>query len=149
MTVVGRPRGKDRALQALLAAAADGDALDVTPSGDAPGDGHVVPAEALRTLCRTPADQLDPRGIRLRGALVQGLLDLSHVALDVPLLFDDCTFTDAPLLEQAAMPALARRRDGRDRRWGLAAWRSWVDPGGRTARCRPCWPPPRTATRST
>ncbi len=109
MAVVGRPRGKDRALQALLAAAAGGDALDVTPSGDAPGDGHVVPAEALRALCRTPADQLDPRGIRLRGALVQGLLDLSHVALDVPLLFDDCTFTDAPLLEQAALPALAFR----------------------------------------
>ena len=90
---------------ALAAAATAGTVLDLTGRRRA----AVVPADDLRALCRT-GTRLDPRGLHLRGADVRGRLDLRNVTLGVPLLFEDCTFDHAPLLDLATLTALAFRR---------------------------------------
>ncbi len=95
--------GYEAALTALTAAAEAGSLLDLT------GADRPIPADAVRALCRLPADRLDPRGLRVCGAVVDGQLDLRNVSLAVPLLFERCEFSDPPLLELATLPALSLR----------------------------------------
>ena len=51
--------------------------------------------------------EVDPRGIRLRNAVVDGVLDLAGIEIPFPLRFAACEFTDAPVLLGAQMTDLA------------------------------------------
>ena len=56
------------------------------------GDGAArrpVPADLLRRCCRELRYQVDPRGVRLRGAEVTGRLDLAGLDVPFPLRFED------------------------------------------------------------
>ncbi|WP_214321213.1 hypothetical protein [Nonomuraea sediminis] len=63
-----------------------------------PQDGEqlVIEAHLLRELCRRDPEELDPRGLAIRGARIAGGLDLSGMEIRFPLRFLDCTF-DSPL----------------------------------------------------
>jgi hypothetical protein len=82
----------------LLAAAEAGDLLDC-------GEG-LVDADVLRRLCRHNATSIDPRGIRLRNAVVAGELDLSGICVPFPLSFDDCRFDAGLRLTGAELHSL-------------------------------------------
>lgn len=81
----------------LLAAAAAGHVL---VCGDASAR-RVVDAALLRRCCRELRDQVDPRGLRLRGVTVTGPLDLTGLDVPFPLRFDRCSF-GAPLTVEGA-----------------------------------------------
>jgi hypothetical protein len=55
------------------------------------GDRATVPADAIREVC-LDAGKLDPFGIRIEGARIEGVLDLRAVSLGVPLHFTGCRF---------------------------------------------------------
>jgi hypothetical protein len=97
----------------LVAAAARGDVLECSQllieqlsTTDDPE--HTIRAELLRELllkrCNTP---LDPRGVRLWGAHITGMLDLAHVEARVGLELRACSFDQPVLLEHAHLPWLA------------------------------------------
>jgi hypothetical protein len=74
---------------------------------EADGDGRCVPADLIREFCRRRAGEVDPRGIRLRGAVVDGVLDLAGFEVPFPLRFAACTFTDEAVLHGARLSDLA------------------------------------------
>jgi hypothetical protein len=72
---------------------------------DRPGD--TVDAELIRSFCRRPrTEEVDPRGIRLRGLRVLGVLDLTGVEVPFGLRFEDCSFEAAPILHGARLREL-------------------------------------------
>jgi uncharacterized protein YjbI with pentapeptide repeats len=52
------------------------------------------------------ADKLDPRGLRIRNARIEGQLDLRDVAAKRPLVLLDCTADEPLLLDRAQLSAL-------------------------------------------
>jgi hypothetical protein len=87
----------------LLAAATAGQIL-------ACGDGTArrrVSADLLRRCCRELRYQVDPRGVRLRGAEVTGRLDLAGLDVPFPLRFEGCSFTSPVTVEGAQLAELA------------------------------------------
>jgi hypothetical protein len=87
----------------LLAAATAGQVLVC-------GDGTArrsVAADLLRRCCRELRDQVDPRGVRLRGATVTGPLDLAGLDVPFPLRFEDCSFTAPVTVAGAQLIELA------------------------------------------
>ena len=62
---------------------------------------RVVQAALLRKCCHELKDQIDPRGLRLKNAVVAGCLDLTGLAVPFPLRFDGCEF-DSPLVAGGA-----------------------------------------------
>jgi hypothetical protein len=64
-------------------------------------------AAALRRCCRELKDQIDPRGIRLRNAVVAGQLELAGFGVPFPLRFDGCEFESVPVVEGAQLHELA------------------------------------------
>lgn len=81
----------------LLAAASAG------RTAECGGDGVRRPVDAalLRRCCHQLKDQIDPRGLRLRGGAIRGSLDLAGLDVPFPVRFDDCDF-DAPLVAEGA-----------------------------------------------
>jgi uncharacterized protein YjbI with pentapeptide repeats len=77
----------------VIAAGRDGAVID--------GAKRVVQAAVLRTCCHELKDQFDPRGLRVRNALVAGCLDLAGLAVPFPLRFEGCEFDAAPVVEGA------------------------------------------------
>jgi hypothetical protein len=68
-------------------------------------DGAAAPASMIRELL-VDGDTLDPRGVRIRNARIDGQLDLCDVAAKRPLVLRDCQ-ADAPLLlDRAQLSAL-------------------------------------------
>jgi len=67
----------------------------LTLSAESAG-GNVVRGAWLAEALATDNGALRGSGVRLRGACVSGPLDLANVALDAPLIFDDCEF-DGPV----------------------------------------------------
>jgi len=65
-----------------------------------------VAAELLRSILLDPDLRPDPRGLRLRGAFVTGILDLDHVALPCPLVLIRSHFRRPPTFEYATLPHL-------------------------------------------
>jgi hypothetical protein len=82
---------------AVLEGCTSGDVVDCADGG-ARG---VVDAAVLRQCCRDPRNEVDPRGLRLRGARIAGCLDLTGLEVPFPLGFEDCEF-DSPLLIEGA-----------------------------------------------
>lgn len=64
---------------------------------------EVVAALALGGIAGTPGRTA---GVRIRGALIVGELDLRHGAIEVPLTMLNCTFTDAVRLEEAVTKSI-------------------------------------------
>jgi hypothetical protein len=60
-----------------------------------------VDASILRRCCHELKDQIDPRGIRLRNAVIVGTVDLAGLVVPFPLRFEECEF-DSPLLIEGA-----------------------------------------------
>jgi hypothetical protein len=72
-------------------------------------DGHgrrCVDAEVIRRCCLADASEVDPRGLRLRGLRIRGRLDLAGAAVGFPLRFEECTFEDALVFENAQVSTL-------------------------------------------
>lgn len=86
----------------LVAATTAGEFLDLAGAVDAE-----VRADVLRDLLRGAlGDTPDPRGVRLAGATVTGVLDLSGLHSEVPLALVSCTLPEVVLLAQADLPRL-------------------------------------------
>lgn len=84
--------------QALADHAARGEPLDL--------DGAAVPASVLRDIVLGRLGQeLDPHGLRLRNARIEGRLDLEHVESVVPLELTDCTLADGLVARDARLAA--------------------------------------------
>lgn len=64
---------------------------------------RIVRADLLRACCHRLRDQIDPRGLRLRNAVVADCLDLAGLAVPFPLRFDGCEFDSAPVVEGAEL----------------------------------------------
>ncbi len=71
------------------------------------GARRVVDAGLLRRCCVEFRAEIDPRGVRLKGAVVAGSLDLAGLEVPFPLRFDDCEFEAPPVVEGAQLHELA------------------------------------------
>jgi hypothetical protein len=67
--------------------------------------GKGIRAEVIRELL-VRGHELDPRGIRIRNAKIEGQLDLCDVAAKRPLTLRDCTAEEPVLLDRAQLSAL-------------------------------------------
>ena len=90
----------------LLAAATAGQILACGNGGAR----RCVSADLIRRCCRELRDQVDPRGVRLRGAEVTGHLDLAGLDVPFPLRFDGCSFTSLVTVEGAQLAELVLTR---------------------------------------
>jgi hypothetical protein len=81
----------------LLAAAGAGAIAECGVNGGR----RSVDAELVRRCCWQLRDRIDPRGLRLRSAVITGRLDLAGMVVPFPLRFDDCQF-DSPLVVEGA-----------------------------------------------
>src|SRR5450631_2361616 len=71
---------------------AEGELADKPEHADTWGKDREVRAALVRWLCVFPEASKDvaPRGIQVRGANIQGLLDLSAVTVSFPIVFIQC-----------------------------------------------------------
>jgi hypothetical protein len=97
-TLAGRASVSGRRLRA---AARDGVVLDTGSRRP-----RLAGALVRDLLLRHPHD-IDPHGIRVRGAHVTGSLDLAAMTVPVPVEFDDCVFDLPPNVAGADLHALA------------------------------------------
>lgn len=75
--------------------------------GRAGGERRTVPAGLLRRCCHELKDQVDPRGLRLAGAVITGQLDLAGLDVPFPVSFDDCDFEQAAVVEGSELFGLS------------------------------------------
>ena len=75
--------------------------------------GRYVPGRLVARDSAELRDQIDPRGVRLTGAVVAGPLDLAGLEVPFPLQFDDCEFEAPPVVEGAQLHELAFTGCGR------------------------------------
>src|SRR5690348_3299336 len=75
--------------------------------------GRYVPGRLVARDSAELRDQIDPRGVRLTGAVVAGPLDLAGLEVPFPLRFDDCEFEAPPVVEGAQLHELAFTGCGR------------------------------------
>jgi hypothetical protein len=68
---------------------------------------RAVSADVLRRCCHELKDQVDPRGLQLKNAVVAGCLDLAGLTVPFPLRFDGCEFDSAPVMEGAELFGLS------------------------------------------
>lgn len=66
---------------------------------------HYLSAESIRELLLAADAEVDPRGLKIRGAIIIGALDLAHISL-CRLEFLRCQFDSIPNFEQATLPEL-------------------------------------------
>ncbi len=71
------------------------------------GSRSPVDASELRAALVSSSWDADPRPMTLSGADVTGSFDLRNVAIDVPLVFENCTFDHPIRLDGAMLEALA------------------------------------------
>jgi len=61
----------------------------------------------VRELCRdVDAAVVDPRGIRISGGRIRGVLDLSHMTVTCPLSFEGTAFDEQPVMDRSRIPTL-------------------------------------------
>jgi hypothetical protein len=87
----------------ILAGNAAGQVIDCADGGVR----RVVDAMLLRRFCHELRAQADPRGLRLRSAVISGVLDLAGLDIPFPLRFDDCEFDSPLVIEGAQLHELA------------------------------------------
>ncbi|GLZ35937.1 hypothetical protein Lesp02_81240 [Lentzea sp. NBRC 105346] len=68
-------------------------------------DGETIKASVIRDLL-VEADRLDPRGVRIRNARIDGQLDLCDVVAKRPLVLRDCVASEKLLFDRAQLSAL-------------------------------------------
>lgn len=81
----------------LLKAASTGQIAELVAAGTR----RPVDAAVLRRCCHQLKAQIDPRGLRLHGAAIVGILDLAGLEVPFPVRFDECEF-DSPLVVEGA-----------------------------------------------
>lgn len=86
----------------LAAACREGRVLDCAENGAR----RSVDAAAIRRCCQAKAD-IDPRGLRLRNAVIAGSVDLAGLDLPFPLRFEACEFDSALVVAGATLAELA------------------------------------------
>ncbi|GHH45985.1 hypothetical protein [Lentzea cavernae] len=86
--------------QRLIAAARDGEWLTCAEPDD------VVPAGLIRELLLGRHGELDAAGVRLRGARIDGMLNLNRVKASAGLTFTDCTIEEPITALYASLPSL-------------------------------------------
>ncbi|MDG4576082.1 MAG: hypothetical protein P9C36_07200 [Defluviicoccus sp.] len=108
----------NEAEQRVIAAAAAGAVCDFrvnNPAADDParaktwGAERALRADVLRALCLglRPDWPLDPRGVQVQGARIDGALDLEAATVAVRLAFWGCAFTAAPIVRDATLKVLS------------------------------------------
>ncbi len=60
--------------------------------------GGSIDAELIRRVCIARRELVDPRGVRLRRAVVTGTLDLTGADIPFPIRIEECEFEQAPIL---------------------------------------------------
>jgi hypothetical protein len=85
----------------LFAACRDGRQLDCLSAGGP----RAVGADIIRR-CFISSSDIDPRGLRLRNAVVVGTLDLAGLTVPFPIRFESCRFDAALVLEGARLDQL-------------------------------------------
>ena len=111
--------------QALLDRVVAGDVLDLEGGAvaDRPIDATTIrswkswrPERTIRAtiirnilLGRLAADP-DPHGVRLRGARIEGTLDLENLTSTIPIELTECLLTDGVIARSANLPAVTLRR---------------------------------------
>ncbi|WP_138413312.1 hypothetical protein [Sinomonas gamaensis] len=88
-----------------LAPEVDEDDFDL-PRAEEAGLLGELSAEDIRALLLERDFVPDPRGLRIRGAIVTGCLDLDHAKPTGRIVFSFCRFEEAPSFEQAVVPEL-------------------------------------------
>jgi hypothetical protein len=63
-------------------------------------------AAVIRRCCQAKAN-VDPRGLRVKNAVILGSMDLGGLDLPFPLRFEECDFDSAVIVEGAALAELA------------------------------------------
>lgn len=79
--------------------------MDLTKGELVDFEGAAISASSIRDLL-VDADKLDPRGLRVRNARIEGQLDLCDVVAERPLVLLDCTADEPILLDRAQLSAL-------------------------------------------
>jgi hypothetical protein len=76
------------------------------------GDERTIRAALIRWLCvdRVAEDLVDPHGVWVHAAQIVNLLDLASVTVPFPLIFDNCLFASAIVLQDARLETLYLRR---------------------------------------
>lgn len=70
-------------------------------------EAQTIHADLLRKCCLELKEEMDPRGIRIKGLTVVGRLDLAGLAVPFPLHFSECEFEEALVLEGAELFGLS------------------------------------------
>jgi hypothetical protein len=87
----------------LVDAVTRGQFLDLTNADD-----RTIPASVIRDIMRGKlAPDPDPLGLRLRGALIEGRLDLENVTSTVWLVLSDCELPEGIIASDADLPGLS------------------------------------------
>ncbi|MGH3052574.1 MAG: hypothetical protein ACRDM8_06390 [Gaiellaceae bacterium] len=88
----------------LLATAPSGALVDLSDLSD---DDRLVSAEHIRSLCiGAEAIDVDPRGVRVKSARIQGALDLGFCTVPHPLWFEETSFAEMPTIPPSRLEAL-------------------------------------------
>lgn len=99
----GRENMQPVAEAEVLAAASAGQVLDCLDADSR----RTLDAAILRRCCLELREQIDPRGMRLRNAVITGHVDLAGLELPFPLRFEACDFDAALRVEGAQLFELA------------------------------------------
>jgi hypothetical protein len=100
-------RTSSEAERRILAVATAGELADLTDLAD---EERIVDSEFLRDVCLGRRASVDPRGLRICGATIDGSLDLSSCTVPFPLSFEATAFAAAPTFESARLRGLALNR---------------------------------------
>lgn len=87
----------------LIGVFREGQVADLAPGGKR----GQVDAAFIRRCCLELKEQIDPRGLNVRNAVIVGSLDLAGLEVPFPLRFDGCGFESAPVLHGAQLHELS------------------------------------------
>ena len=71
---------------------------------------RVLDGDLIRRCCGAEGIRVDPRGIRIRNAVVAGCVELAAMTVPFPIRFDSCEFESALALDGAVLYELAITR---------------------------------------
>jgi hypothetical protein len=82
---------------------------NVPQYADTSDESRTIHAKVIRWLCvdREAIHCIDPQGINIEGATIEGLLDLANVTIPVPLALTRCAVKDGLILEYADIRTLS------------------------------------------